>query len=271
MLCQVISKHMLLYKAFGWEAPTMAHLPLIMSPSGGKLSKRKAETEGIPVNTKEYRFGHYEPEALINFLAFLGWNPGDDSEVHDMNSLCEKFSLDRVSKGGAVFNYKKLMWYNEYYVHHRTLEDLVPQVQQLFSDSGIKADDASFLTSVIALLHERVSKVDEFVPMGRFFYESPTEYDPNALKKWNDQSVELVQSFTGQLVPIVDQEFTAPVIKQALEATVEAESVGFGKVMMPVRIALSGQGFGPDLFPAMELLGKTECLERLETAVQRLS
>ena len=264
-------KHMLLYKAFGWEAPTMAHLPLIMSPSGGKLSKRKAETEGIPVNTKEYRFGHYEPEALINFLAFLGWNPGDDSEVHDMNSLCEKFSLDRVSKGGAVFNYKKLMWYNEHYVHHRTLEDLVPQVQQLFSDSGIKADDASFLTSVIALLHERVSKVDEFVPMGRFFYESPTEYDPNALKKWNDQSVELVQSFTGQLVPIVDQEFTAPVIKQALEATVEAESVGFGKVMMPVRIALSGQGFGPDLLPAMELLGKTECLERLETAVQRLS
>jgi glutamyl-tRNA synthetase len=264
-------KHMLLYKAFGWEAPTMAHLPLIMSPSGGKLSKRKAETEGIPVNTKEYRFGHYEPEALINFLAFLGWNPGDDSEVHDMNSLCEKFSLDRVSKGGAVFNYKKLMWYNEHYVHHRTLEDLAPQVQQLFSDNGIKADDASFLTSVIALLHERVSKVDEFVPMGRFFYESPTEYDPNALKKWNDKSVELVQSFTGRLVPINDQEFTAPVIKQALEATVEAESVGFGKVMMPVRIALSGQGFGPDLFPAMELLGKTECLERLETAVQRLS
>jgi glutamyl-tRNA synthetase len=263
-------KHMLLYKAFDWEAPTMAHLPLIMSPSGGKLSKRKAETEGIPVNTKEYRFGHYEPEALINFLAFLGWNPGDDSEVHDMNSLCEKFSLDRVSMGGAVFNYKKLMWYNEYYVHHRSIDELLPQVQHLFTTSAIKADDVSFLTRVLALLHERVSKVDEFVPMGRFFYIAPTDYDEKALKKWNDQSVELVQSFTGRLVPIADQEFTAAVIKQALEATVEVESVGFGKVMMPVRIALSGQGFGPDLFPAMELIGKAECLERLETAMQRL-
>ena len=106
--------------------------------------------------------------------------------------------------------------------------------------------------------------------MGRFFYESPTDYDEKALKKWNDQSAALVQSFAGRLVEITEQEFTAPVIKQGLEATVEAESVGFGKVMMPVRIALSGQGFGPDLFPAMELIGKTECLLRLQTAVERL-
>ncbi len=263
-------KHMLLYKAFGWEAPTMAHLPLIMSPSGGKLSKRKAETEGIPVKTKEYRYGYYEPKALINFLAFLGWNPGDDSEIYNMNSLCEKFTLDRVSKGGAVFNYKKLMWYNEYYVHHRTVEDLLPQVKDLFRDSGIKTDDSKFLKSVLALLHERVSKVDEFVPMGRFFYEAPTDYDEKALKKWNDHSAALVQSFAGRLVEITEYEFTETVIKHALEATVEAESVGFGKVMMPVRIALSGQGFGPDLFPAMELIGKTECIIRLHAAIEFL-
>jgi len=263
-------KHMLLYKAFGWEAPTMAHLPLIMSPSGGKLSKRKAETEGIPVNTKEYRFGHYEPEALINFLAFLGWNPGDDSEVHNMSSLCEKFTLDRVSKGGAVFNYKKLMWYNEYYVHHRTIEELLPQIQKLFIASGLKANDATFLKMVVALLHERVSKVDEFVTMGRFFYEAPKNYNEEALKKWSDQSAAFVRSFVGRLAEIAEQEFTAVVIKHALEATVDAESVGFGKVMMPVRIALSGQSFGPDLFPAMELIGKTECLSRMQTAVGRL-
>jgi glutamyl-tRNA synthetase len=126
------------------------------------------------------------------------------------------------------------------------------------------------LKSVLALLHERVSKVDEFVPMGRFFYEAPTDYDEKALKKWNDHSAALVQSFAGRLVEITEYEFTETVIKHALEATVEAESVGFGKVMMPVRIALSGQGFGPDLFPAMELIGKTECIIRLHAAIEFL-
>lgn len=264
-------KHMLLYKAFGWEPPTMAHLPLIMSPSGGKLSKRKAESEGIPVNTKDYRNGHYEAEALINFLAFLGWNPGDDSEVHDMESLCKSFTLDRVSKGGAVFNYKKLMWYNEHYVHNRSVDSLLPQVQSLFQDEGIDAQDLHFLRNVLELLHERVSKVDEFVPMGRFFYESPQSFDEGALKKWSADSPRLVASFLQRLIDIPDEEFKAEAIKHELETTVQEESVGFGKVMMPVRIALSGQGFGPDLFPAMELIGKRSCVSRLEGAIEKLS
>lgn len=264
-------KHMLLYKAFGWEAPIMAHLPLIMSPSGGKLSKRKAESEGIPVNTKDYRNGHYEAEALINFLAFLGWNPGDDSEVHDMESLCKSFTLDRVSKGGAVFNYKKLMWYNEHYVHNRSVDSLLPQVQSLFQDEGIDAQDLHFLRNVLELLHERVSKVDEFVPMGRFFYEAPQSFDEGALKKWSADSPRLVASFLQRLIDIPEDEFKAEAIKHVLETTVQEESVGFGKVMMPVRIALSGQGFGPDLFPAMELIGKKFCVSRLEGAIEKLS
>ena len=264
-------KHMLLYKAFGWEPPTMAHLPLIMSPSGGKLSKRKAESEGIPVNTKDYRNGHYEADALINFLAFLGWNPGDDSEVHDMESLCKSFTLDRVSKGGAVFNYKKLMWYNEHYVHNRSVDSLLPQVQSLFQDEGIDAQDLHFLRNVLELLHERVSKVDEFVPMGRFFYEAPQSFDEGALKKWSADSPRLVASFLQRLIDIPEDEFKAEAIKHVLETTVQEESVGFGKVMMPVRIALSGQGFGPDLFPAMELIGKKSCVSRLEGAIEKLS
>ena len=127
-------KHMLLYQAFGWEPPTMAHLPLIMSPSGGKLSKRKAESEGILVNTKDYISGNYEPKALINFLAYLGWSPGDDSEIHSMKELCELFSLERVSKGGAVFNYKKLMWYNEHYLGSTLVKDLLPTVKSLMEE-----------------------------------------------------------------------------------------------------------------------------------------
>ena len=161
-------KHMLLYQAFGWDAPTMAHLPLIMSPSGGKLSKRKAESEGIPVNTKDYISGNYDPEALINFLAYLGWSPGDDSEIHSMKELCELFTLDRVSKGGAVFNHKKLMWYNEHYLRSTSIDDLLPTVKLLLEEADFDTKSDEYLKEVLGLLHERVAKVDEFVAMGSF-------------------------------------------------------------------------------------------------------
>lgn len=264
-------KHMLLYQAFGWEAPTMAHLPLIMSPSGGKLSKRKAESEGIPVNTKDYISGNYEPEALINFLAYLGWSPGDDSEIHNMKELCELFTLDRVSKGGAVFNHKKLMWYNEHYIRETSVEDLQPRVKALAEQAGFDTKDDAYLKTVIELLHERVSKVDEFVEMGSFFFEAPKEYDEKALKKWKDDSAAMVKAYQEKVEALSGDDFAAVNLKAALEAVVAEQEVGFGKVMMPVRIATTGQGFGPDLFPALELLGKDEVISRIESALERLS
>lgn len=263
-------KHILLYNAFGWEPPTMAHLPLIMSPSGGKLSKRKAESEGIPVNTKDYIAGNYEPDALVNFLAYLGWSPGDDSEIHDMKELCELFSLDRVSKGGAVFNYKKLMWYNENYIREHSVEELKPRVEALFIGQGYEIPSDEFLTTVIELLQERVSKVDEFVSMGSFFFEAPKAYDENALKKWKDDSPQLVLSYKARIEALSEDEFKAATLKSKLEETIEEHEVGFGKLMMPLRIAISGQGFGPDLFPALELIGKDEVLQRIDTALERL-
>lgn len=264
-------KHILLYNAFGWEAPTMAHLPLIMSPSGGKLSKRKAESEGIPVNTKDYISGNYEPEALINFLAYLGWSPGDDSEIHDMKELCELFTLDRVSKGGAVFNYKKLMWYNENYIRETSVEELLPRVKTLAEAAGYDVKSDAYLTTVVELLHERVSKVDEFVTMGSFFFEYTGEYDEGALKKWKADSPALVDAYKTKLAAISEDDFVAPNIKAALEETVAENEVGFGKVMMPARIATTGQGFGPDLFPALELLGKEEVIKRIDLALEKLS
>ncbi len=264
-------KHMLLYQAFGWEAPTMAHLPLIMSPSGGKLSKRKAESEGIPVNTKDYISGNYEPEALINFLAYLGWSPGDDSEIHNMKELCELFTLDRVSKGGAVFNHKKLMWYNEHYIRETSVEDLQPRVKALAEQAGFDTKDDAYLKTVIELLHERVSKVDEFVEMGSFFFEAPKEYDEKALKKWKDDSAAMVKAYQEKVEALSGDDFAAVNLKAALEAVVAEQEVGFGKVMMPVRIATTGQGFGPDLFPALELLGKDEVISRIESSLERLS
>lgn len=263
-------KHMLLYKAFGWEAPTMAHLPLIMSPSGGKLSKRKAESEGIPVNTKDYISGNYEPEALINFLAYLGWSPGDDSEIHDMKELCELFTLDRVSKGGAVFNYKKLMWYNEHYIRETSVEELQPRVKVLAEEMGFDTKSDVYLKTVVELLHERVSKIDEFVSMGSFFFEAPKEYDEKAVKKWKDDSAGLVKAWTEKVDALSEEEFKAATLKSKLEETIEEHEVGFGKLMMPLRIAVTGQGFGPDLFESLELLGKEEVMERIETALKRL-
>ncbi|WP_018127273.1 glutamate--tRNA ligase [Balneola vulgaris] len=263
-------KHMLLYKAFGWEAPTMAHLPLIMSPSGGKLSKRKAESEGIPVNTKDYISGNYEPEALINFLAYLGWSPGDDSEIHDMKELCKLFTLDRVSKGGAVFNYKKLMWYNEHYIRETSVEELQPRVKVLAEEMGFDTKSDAYLKTVVKLLHERVSKIDEFVSMGSFFFEAPKEYDEKAVKKWKDDSADLVKAWTEKVDALSEEEFKAATLKSKLEETIEEHEVGFGKLMMPLRIAVTGQGFGPDLFESLELLGKEEVMERIETALKRL-
>jgi len=248
----------------------MAHLPLIMSPSGGKLSKRKAESEGIPVNTKDYISGNYEPDALVNFLAYLGWSPGDDSEIHTMKELCDLFTLDRVSKGGAVFNYKKLMWYNENYIREHSVEELKPRVEALLLEKDFEIPSDEFLNTVIELLHERVSKVDEFVSMGAFFFEAPDEYDEKALKKWKDDSPVILKAYRDKIAQLSEDEFEAVTLKDKIKETIEEHEVGFGKLMMPLRVAVSGQGFGPDLTPALELIGKEEVLKRIDTALEKL-
>lgn len=264
-------KHILLYQAFGWEAPKMAHLPLIMSPSGGKLSKRKAESEGIPINTRDYIANHYEPEALINFLAYLGWSPGDDSELHSMQELCSLFTLDRVSKGGAVFNHKKLMWYNEHYLRDIPSKKLAARVKEITTDDEIKEVENDYLAKAIDLLKERVSKVDELIEMGDFFFNDPEEYDEKTLKKWKSDSHGLVKQYLKAVEPLSDDNFKAGILKTKLEEVITKNDVGFGKLMMPLRIAITGQGFGPDLFNSMELMGKKAVLRRIDRALETLS
>jgi glutamyl-tRNA synthetase len=263
-------KHILLYQAFGWEPPKMAHLPLIMSPSGGKLSKRKAEEEGIPVNTKEYIKQHYEPGALVNFLAYLGWSPGDDSEIHSLNELCHLFTLDRVSKGGAVFNHKKLLWYNEHYLREETDKTIAERLQPIASEKGVELPEQEFLIEAISLLKDRVSKIDEILEMGSFFLGDPEEYDEKALKKWKDDSAGLVREYKEKVEALSDPDFEAARLKSALEEVIEANGVGFGKLMMPLRISVTGQGFGPDLFASMELLGKEAVIRRIDRALSEL-
>lgn len=261
-------KHVLLYNAFGWEVPQMAHLPLIMSPSGGKLSKRKAESEGIPINTKDYIEQNYEPEALVNFLAYLGWSPGDDSEIHSLNELIELFTMDRVSKGGAVFNHKKLLWYNEHYLREQSDAKIAERLKEISNDGLIDDVNDEYLKSAVGLLKERISKIEEILEMGRFFFEDPEDYDEKALKKWKDDSAELVALYKTEIEDLSD--FEAGNLKSSLESVINAKDVGFGKLMMPLRIAITGQGFGPDLFASMELLGKDAVIRRIDIALEKL-
>ena len=263
-------KHILLYEYLGWDPPVMAHLPLIMSPSGGKLSKRKAEDEGIPINAKDYREQRYEPEALVNFLAYLGWSPGDDSEIHTLEELIELFTLDRVSKSGAVFNHKKLLWYNEHYLREKTAEELYPRVEAIAKEHGVEPDKA-YMLQIIELMKERVSKVEEFITQGMFFFADPDEYDKKAAKKWKDDSGEIVSAYLEKIKNLEDDEFTVDKLKSVVNELTDEKDIGFGKVAMPLRVAVTGQGFGPDLFPSIELLGKETTVRRIETALNRFN
>ncbi len=262
-------KHILMYEYFGWEPPKMAHLPLIMSPSGGKLSKRKAESEGIPINTKDYIEQKFEPEALVNFLAYLGWSPGDDSEIHSLEELCDLFSLDRVSKGGAVFDYKKLIWYNEHYLREKSADELWPRVQEIAKEHDLDPDE-EYMKQIIPLMKERVSKVEDFVTMGRFFFEDPEEYEDKAAKKWNDDSAELLEAYVEKIEDLDKDNFEAKTLKDKIKEVIEEYDVGFGPVMMPLRVAISGMGYGPDLTPTIELLGKETTIRRINTAIEKL-
>ncbi len=264
-------KHMLLYKYLGWDAPAMAHLPLIMSPSGGKLSKRKAEQEGIPINVRDYVQQDYEPEAVINFLTYLGWGPGDDREVMSLEEMIKEFSLERVSKAGAVFNFKKLTWYNEHYMREKSDEELLPRIKKVAEREGYTASD-DYLKTILSLMRDRVSRVPEVIELGRYFFEAPAEYDEKSKKKaWKEQTPALVQKYLDEIQSLSRDEFKAAPLKEKLSAVIEAEGVGFGKLMLPVRVAVTGMGFGPDLFETMELIGKQETEQRIADAISKLS
>jgi glutamyl-tRNA synthetase len=262
-------KHILLYQYFGWEAPQMAHLPLIMSPAGGKLSKRNAEELGIPVNVRDYIKGQYEPEALVNFLAFLGWNPGDDREILSMQDLINEFDLNKVSKAGAVFNIQKLTWFNENYMRQRSNEDLLPQFKSDLEQAGLLDKPDDYLLAVLNLMKERVSNVSEFIPLGKYYFVAPTEFDEKSVAKaWKGDASELVESYRKAILVLRD--YSPENLKAVLSEMVEKQNIGFGKLMLPLRLAVSGMGFGPDLFETLSLLGKQEVDTRISDAIKTL-
>ncbi len=272
--------HELLYQAFGWTPPRFAHLPLILKPEGkGKLSKRDGDKHGFPVFplewttdeeiSKGYREEGYLPDAVVNMLALLGWNPGTEQEIFTMEELIAQFSLEKVSKSGARFNPEKTIWFNHQYIQQKTGEEILPEFEKALQKQGITADSL-FNLSVIELLKERANFIRDIFEQGKFFYIAPDSYDEKAVSKaWKEDSAELIAEFSSELNNL--SEFNHENIHEVIQHFVQTKSIGFGKLMMPVRLAMVGSLQGPDVPLIMELLGKEEVLSRLNAMGGKLS
>lgn len=269
--------HVLLYRALGWEdsMPRFAHLPLILKPSGkGKLSKRDGNKLGIPVfplswdgDTPEESFTGFKeygflPAAAINFLAFLGWNPGTEQEIFPLPELCEAFSLEKIGKAGARFDIDKAKWFNQQYIIQSTNAELAELIRPLIEEKGYKVETA-FLHSFCGMMKERVHLLPEFWTEGYYFFTHELEYDAKTIrKKWKPERRAFFDELKTSLASL--DPFAAAHIKTAIVSAMEANGLGFGDVLPIVRVAVSGTVKGPDVFEMMELLGSDEIQVRLE-------
>lgn len=275
--------HILLYKAFGWEAPKFAHLPLILKPVGkGKLSKRDGDKLGFPVfplaytneNNGEvsrgYREDGYFAEAFINMLALLGWNPGTEQELFSLEELTQAFDLDRVSKSGAKFSPDKTKWFNQQYLQQKSDARLAELFLPIIESKIANTPDMDYITKVISLVKERAVFVNDFWDLSNFFFENPTAYDPKAVKKqWKEQAGELMTELIT-IINTVDQ-FSSATIETTVKTWITSKEIGFGKVMQPLRLSLVGALKGPHLFDIMEMIGKESTVTRIENAITQLA
>lgn len=261
-------KHILLYRFFGWTPPQMAHLPLILSPTGGKLSKRKGDQAGIPVFVSDYIEAGYEPGALVNYLAFLGWNPGDERELFTLDELVEAFSIDRVGSAGVQFSIDKLNWYNQQYVRQLAPEQLARKARPFVEAAGYQVDDG-YLTEVAALMQERITFPQGLVTEAPYFFEAPESYEEKGVKKrWKAGSAELLTAYAERLKTL--EPFTEDRLEETLRALADQHDAGAGRIIHPTRLAVSGVSFGPSLFHMMRVLGKEACIARMRKAVEVL-
>ncbi|MDR2853829.1 MAG: glutamate--tRNA ligase [Prevotellaceae bacterium] len=275
--------HVLLYRAFGWEEsmPQFAHLPLLLKPDGnGKLSKRDGDRLGFPVfpldwrdpktgeTSSGYREAGYFPEAVINFLALLGWNAGTEQEIFSMQELIELFSLEKVSKSGAKFDYEKGKWFNHKYLQTKSDEEIADLFNKILIEKDI-VTDTDTLIRIVALMKERVNFVAELWEQCVFFFVAPTEYDEKAVqKRWKDDSPQQMTEL-AELLSEIDN-FAAANTEKIVMDWIAAQNYSIGIVMNAFRLALVGASKGPHLFDLMEIIGKDETLARLQTAIENI-
>ncbi len=275
--------HTLLYKALGWadSMPEFAHLPLILKPNGkGKLSKRDGDKGGFPVfplqwkdpKTGEvssgYRESGYFPEAFINIMALLGWNPGTEQEIFSLQELIDAFDISKVGKAGAKFDPEKAKWFNHQYLQKKSNEELSKEYQKILKEKGFDKDD-DFVQEVVALIKERATFVSDFWKQSYFFFEAPQEYDAKMVKKrWKEDTPEHLKKLSCVLKEI--EPFTAENTENKVKAWLETTGLSMGQVMTAFRLAVVGAGKGPHMFDIIALIGKDETIKRIDRAVESI-
>ena len=272
-----LALHQLLYNAFGWEAPEFAHLPLILKPTGkGKLSKRDGDKLGFPVFplnwedpstesiSKGYKESGYFPEAVVNLLAFLGWNPGTEQELFSLSELVEAFDMKNVNKAGARFDPDKTKWFNHQYMQKQSAKTL----SKIFIDTTpeLKAIDPDYVALVVDLIKERATFPSEFWGLSHYFFKAPETFAEAALKKaWKEHSKDLMSQLIGVLETADDSSVDG--IQTTVKGWITENEIGFGKIMMPLRVALVGALEGVDVFDILYLIGKNEAVKRIQTLI----
>lgn len=275
--------HVLLYKYFGWEEvmPQFAHLPLLLKPDGnGKLSKRDADQLGFPIfpmTWKDpesgevavgYREAGYLPDALINFLAFLGWNPGTTQELFSMDELITAFSIERIGKAGAKFDIQKAQWFNQQYLKSKSDNELAQFLLQSLKQENVSCSDEKAV-KIAGVMKERVTFPKDFWAQGKFFFQAPTQFDEGVVaKKWNDEAVKVLSAFADAVGKL--SAFDAAIAKTTLEQVTASLGIGTGKILQALRVSVTGAGGGPDLMMIMEIIGREEVVKRIEYALKTL-
>lgn len=276
--------HVLLYEAFGWtdSMPRFVHLPLLLKPEGnGKLSKRDGDKLGFPVFPLEwhdpksgevssgYREKGYLPEAVVNFLALLGWNPGDDSELMDIDTLTQKFSIDHCSRSGAKFDYKKGVWFNHEYLMRMDDSRLAELFMPVLRAHGVEDADLAYTARAVGMVKSRINFVDDLWEQAGFFFRAPEEYAPKDVRKrWTPDMPAIMEELATLLEGMDDM--TSAVAEKQVLGWIESKGYHLGNVMNAFRLAVVGACRGPHMFDITELMDKGETIRRIRTAIERI-
>lgn len=259
-------KHIILYQAFEWTPPQFAHLPLLLNPDKTKLSKRQGD-----VAVEDYVAKGYLPEALLNFVLLLGWNPGTDQEIFSLAEMVNAFSLSTVNKSGAVFDTKKLDWLNSHYIRALAIPALAKLCRPYFEQAGIRANQ-KMVEKVVATEQQRIKTLAEIVDATRFFFEQP-HYDPQLLA-WKGMSSEdakiNLKNLSNELEKITGKKWTAAYIEETIKKFIETNTLKVGEMLWPMRVALCGRQNSPGPFEIADALGKPETLKRIDYAIKLL-
>jgi glutamyl-tRNA synthetase len=278
--------HVLLYEAFGWAdtAPRFVHLPLLLKPDGkGKLSKRDGDRLGFPVFPLEwhnpvtgevssgYREAGYLPEAVVNFLALLGWNPGDDNEIMSMDELINRFSFEHCSRSGARFDYEKGRWFNHEYLMRMPDEKLAGLFKPVLKANGVNPDDFTdeYIARAVGMVKGRVHFIDELWNQAKFFFTDPAEYNPKDIKKrWNNEMPEIMHQLSTVIAGLTDM--TSASAEKVVLDWIAEKGYHLGNVMNAFRLCVVGECKGPHMFDITELMGKEKTIGRIALGIEKI-